>query len=537
MEPIIIDTPQGPVEFPGDTSAEVIEAQLQQINDFQQPASEQKREIYDYHDPESGSIANSLLRGATFDLADEAMGGIATIYAKMYDKVTGKDSGITYSDAVKSVRGDQEAFAKRNPGTDLTAQIAGGLLTGGTGGAKVLGSQTLKQAPKFIKAAAVPLIAGAEGAAYGFGQGEGLEDSAQNALEQGTIAAVTGPLLNKIGGKISNKYFKKEAKQIKETLTPTQTIDSLKDEAQSFYKAAENSGIKIKDSSYIPFRDKLLKFLDAEAIDGKVYPQINKALKRISDLKDPSYKQLESIKKLLKHAKTSADHDVRRVAGIIDNEVDNFAEALSHTDLNAGDVTDLASNLKKAKGLWSRKAQAETMDTIEDKAYRAEAFIKQDDLDAAMRSKVRPLLDNPRRKLGLDKEVATSLQAMVEGTGSKKMVRTLSEMTPGSHTARGIFPAIGAAAVGMAVTGSPAGLLLGVVPALTGTTARKIANKMTKKEIEAIRHAIINKGQLEAEDIIAAIMEPYAPMIAGAASSLAASTSDEVKTQLEDLMQ
>jgi hypothetical protein len=497
----------------------------------------QQRETYDYQDKDAGNIGHSLLRGATFDMSDEIMGGIAATYAKMHDMVTGNQSGISYNAAVNAVRGDQEAFAERNPGVDMAAQIAGGVMTGGVGGAKILGSQALKQAPKFAKAAAVPLVAGAEGAAFGFGSGEGMEDSLENAGQQGLISAVTGPLLNKLGQSAGNKLFKKEATKIQQQITPTKTLESLTKDSKDFYKAAENSGVIVKGSTYKPFRDKLLDFLEAEAIDGQTYPKIGKAVRRLAKLENPSYKDIEAVKKLLKQARISSVPDDRRVGRIIGDEVDNLIDNLTPADLIAGKVDDLSSNLKNAKKLWSQKSQVETIDEIEQRAKRSSAFRDQDDLDKAVRSKVVPTLDNPRKKIGLDENVVSSLEEIVSGTPGKKLARSLAGITPGSHTQRGLIPTVGAAGVGVALTGSPAGLILGIVPGISGSVARKIANKMTKKELETLKNAIVNKGQLESDEIIQALMEQYAPLIAGASASVAGSTSGEANTTLQDMMQ
>lgn len=494
----------------------------------------QQSETYNYQDKDAGNFGNSLLSGATFNLADEAMGGVAATYAKIHDMITGNKSGITYESARDSIRDDQEAFAERNPGLNLTGEIVGSLTTGGLGGAKFLGSQTLKQAPKFAQMAAVPALAGTEGALFGFGSGEGYEDSFKEAGQQGLISAVAGPILNKAGTMVGNKIFKKEANEAVEALTPTRTLDDLIDDSKSFYKAAEDAGVVVKGESYKPFKENLIKFLDSEAIDGQTYPKIGKALRRIAKLENPTYKDIEGVKRLMKQAKLSADPNDRRVAGIINTEVDNFIDALSPTDLLGGKIDDLTNNLKNAKKLWSQKAQAETIDDIEERALRSESYIDADDLDKAVRSKARPILDNERKKLGLDEEVTISLQKMIDGTPGKNLARSLAGITPGSHTQRGLLPTLGAAGAGMAITGSPVGLLLGVVPGITGSIARKIANKMTKKEISDLKYAIVNKGQLNSKKWIDALMEKYKPLIGGATSSIAAS-GDNINTSLQDI--
>ena len=502
---------------------------------------------------DKGTLFNSVMRGATFDFADEAMGGIANMYAKIYDAISGnksditgeKGSGVTYESARDSVRDDQRGVAQRHPVLDTAAQVAGGLFTGGIGAHSAL--RGLKHAPKLIQRASVPAIAGAEGAAYGFGQGEGLEDSLIQARNQGAMSAVAAPIVNAAGQKMLKKIFpvktstgwhpvEKAAHELSEQQAPTRSLASIKMEADRFYNKAEKSGVRVTAGAYGNFKDKMNKMFETENITGRIYPPISGAIAELRSLQNPTYKQLEGIKKLLKRAKKSTNSDYARAARDIDTEPDDFIHALSSKDLQAGDATDLSSNLKKAKELWSRKAQTETIDTMEDKARRSEAFRQDNDFDKAIRDQIRPILNSPRKRYGMDPSVLNSLDDMLEGDRGKNIARTLAGIDPGSHTRRGFEVSIGAAAFGWAATGSPAGAILGVVPGMTGATAKRIANKMTKNEIDAIRYAILNKGKAEAKDIVTSILEPYSDVIAAGVAAGSAAGSDTADTSLDDLM-
>ena len=101
-----------------------------------------------------GNIAQQLLQGGAMNFGDESMGSIANVYAKfmsMLDEnavsgITGKNDydAINQHTAIQSVRDDLKSFEERNPGTALGAQVAGQLVTGVAGGAKLLGSGLVK---------------------------------------------------------------------------------------------------------------------------------------------------------------------------------------------------------------------------------------------------------------------------------------------------------------------------------------------------------------------------------------------------------
>lgn len=503
--------------------------------------------------PNKGTILNSFLRGATFDFADEAMGGIAASYAKIYDAISGKSDvtgkgysdDITYQTARDSVREDQEAFAANNPKMDFAAQLAGGLMTGGSGGSQAL-KLLSKNAPKIVKATTLAAIAGAEGGLYGFGQGEGLDNSIDRARKQAATSAVIGPLASWGGNKILNRVFpvktstgwrpvQKAAKELSESHQPTRTIGSIEAEARSFYKEAEKLGVKVSNKAYGDFKDRLFEMLKIQAINPTIYPPVGPAMRYLRSLKNPTYKELEAAKKALLRGKASTNEDYARAANTIDTEIDDFIASLTKRDLDAGDVVGLDENLKKAKFLWSRKAQTETVDNMEEVALRSESMAA-DDFDKAMRAEIRKVINNPRKKYGMDPDVVTSLDDMIKGTRGKNVARGLAGIAPGSHTRRGLEVSIGAAAVGWATTGSPAGVILGVVPGMTGAAARKVANNITKNELNAIRNAILNKGKYEAEEIVATILEPHIRNLSAATLAGVASTSDEVNTTLADMM-
>lgn len=141
--------------------------------------------------PQGGSIADSLGQGLSFGFSDELAGLAGAIPASI-----SQESGIF--DIIKNIpehykgvrdqaRANHDAFSARNPGTDLAAQIGGGLLTGGAGAARALGGLTGKA-----------LIGGSAkygsklGALAGYGGSEA--DTVQGALADTAIGAGAGAI-------------------------------------------------------------------------------------------------------------------------------------------------------------------------------------------------------------------------------------------------------------------------------------------------------------------------------------------------------
>ena len=503
------------IEVPEGATNEQINAfvsqNMEQIKAKARPQLQQ-RETYNLEDPSKrGSFLNPLLAGATFDFADEAMGGIAATYAKMHDLITGKDSGVTYASAVESLRKDKEAFGERNPITSTALEITGGLTTGGLGAYKTLGSQALKRTPEFIQKAAPLLVAGAEGGLYGLGRGETMEERAKFAMQDAVFSMGGGYILNRLGQKLGQMVTLPQAKALIEKLTPTKDLAKIKSEAKKFYNDAENAGVVIKPDVWNNFKTSFLNDLKAEGIDKEGYSRVAGALNLLEKTDTPTYKDIEKIKRKLKTVRKAVDQDNRRVANTIAYGIDDFVEKLQPSDVLAGRVQDLGSNLKQAKNLWSRKSQTEMLEDIEYEAEISEVVRTRDDYDKAIADATRPVLRKIRKgTMAVDEEVKTSLETILKGSPGKKLVRDIAQVEPGAQTRRGLLAATGAGTTAFLLTGSPTlSVIAAALPGVTGNVARRLANRMTKKEIDKLKNAVLNKDQLKRQETIDAIMDPY----------------------------
>jgi len=188
--------------------------------------------------------ARAGLQGLTLGFSDEVGAGIAALGATVFD---GANFGDAYSTIQKSLGDKREAFSEDNPGTALAAEIAGGVLTGGLGGAKVLGGKALQQASNAGKIGRIGGVGAAEGAVYGAGSAN-QDERLSGALQGGAIGAVAAPLgagavntLGKVAGGITNYASDKLTK------TPmTQAQQVLRDTADAVGLTGEDIAKKVQ---------------------------------------------------------------------------------------------------------------------------------------------------------------------------------------------------------------------------------------------------------------------------------------------------
>lgn len=124
-----------------------------------------------------------LGQGLLLGFGDEIEAGLRTGFGLLGD----------YDKTVTNVRENVKDFAEENPATALAAEIGGGLVTGGLGGAR---AATTAIGRKILQKGGTAGLAGAigagEGAIAGVGSGEGVGGRVAGGLVGGTLGGVVG---------------------------------------------------------------------------------------------------------------------------------------------------------------------------------------------------------------------------------------------------------------------------------------------------------------------------------------------------------
>ena len=232
----------GEVEFDDDFKDLTREQQQRLIN---RVAADRKAvESKNKKNSDDGYFTNlartALGQGALLGFGDEIEAGLRTGFGLLGD----------YDKTVGDVRSNVKDFAKENPMTALAAEIGGGLITGGVGGARAAGTAVGRKVLE--KAGTTGLAAGigaAEGAIAGVGAGEdaasrtvgGLVGAGAGGVLGGAAPAAVGAIksgVNRVRSTVSDKAARdiadiKALQAIEEAnMTPEKVISGL-DETQA----------------------------------------------------------------------------------------------------------------------------------------------------------------------------------------------------------------------------------------------------------------------------------------------------------------
>lgn len=150
-------------------------------------------------------MLRKVAQGFTFGFADEIEAGVRSAlgdrqYKELRDEI--REKGVQ--------------FALENPKLSTALEIAGAIAMPGLGAAKLAGTG--------LKGAVT--MTGTQGALYGAGQAQELEDVAEDAFKSGAIGVASGGVLNRLGSLVAPKLAPGAKKLMNEgvELTPGQAL-------------------------------------------------------------------------------------------------------------------------------------------------------------------------------------------------------------------------------------------------------------------------------------------------------------------------
>lgn len=127
------------------------------------PTQEDAAEIFAAQTPDynyGAELAAKVGQGLTFGFGDEITSGVEALVRSLGSERTFDDIFSEEQQRKKELR---EAFEAENPGAAITAELLGGLATGGAGAGRVLASQAIRNAPRLLRGTALAGTGAVEG--------------------------------------------------------------------------------------------------------------------------------------------------------------------------------------------------------------------------------------------------------------------------------------------------------------------------------------------------------------------------------------
>lgn len=423
-----------------------------------------------------------------------------------------------YSQQLSEFRAANERAQEQQP-----AAFIGGEIAGAVGSALVPGGAAANAIKGVNTAARVgvnAVAAGAQGAAYGFGTGEGgLAQRADNALDVGAVSAAAGGAIPIFGKALSaigrSRATGKAAAKLRE-IAPA--VDELKAAASNLFRQAESSGVVVSQQTMENLSDKVWNRAINMGARSKLHPGAMAALEELRDAAakgQASISDLMGVRRVLQMGANDVTNkdNTRIVSAIVDN-FDDFMLNMKPKDfIKGGPSKQAVEEWRQARELWRRSIKAGVIEDAFERAANAASG-----LENGLRQEFRAIVQ-PRRGGGVNKiarmfseEELDAMRKVANGNTTTKVLRTLSKFGFGANNQNNFLGGTIGAGTGAAL-GGPVGAM--ALPAL-GQAAGRGAEKVTEKMAGTVRAMVATGQSPEVPRLASSIAEKW--MLQGAAA-------------------
>lgn len=253
------------------------------------------------------------------------------------------------------------------------------------------------------------------------------------------------------------------------------SLEQIKTDAAAAYKRADEAGIVVQDNSLKGLKTRVTTIAKKEGLDRDLHPDSAAVLKKITQSKgNLTLSELETLRKVANDARGSMKPADQRIAGKIVDEIDDYIDNLSDTDIVAGDATK-AKALKEARSLYSRQKKAEEINDLVERAKISAPNFSGSGMENALRTEFRNLAKNKNRMRRFTPEEQAAIKKVATGGPLENTMRFIGKFAP-----TGVVSGILTGGAG-AMIGGP----LGAALPLAGLGGRAAATRMTMKNVTA----------------------------------------------------
>ena len=269
------------------------------------------------------------------------------------------------------------------------------------------------------------------------------------------------------------------------------TTEALARQADVFFEAARNSGVRFSAADFGPFRKKLVRTLRDEGADKVLHPKIARLVGLIEDAPPeiaPDMGNLMILRRQFGAAASDMDKSTARLGSIGVDLVDDFVES------GSGSASGI---MRDANRLWAAMRKSELLDRAILKADTAQQGFEAG-LRAEFKSIYRGIVDGTRKYRGFTADETKAIKAVAEGNFTTNTLRRIASLSGGSGPQRAMQNLIQGggvgAGIGYALAGPPGAAVGALVGPGAGQWAGRMATRGTQRRANLAR-AIAARGQ------------------------------------------
>jgi hypothetical protein len=272
------------------------------------------------------------------------------------------------------------------------------------------------------------------------------------------------------------------------------SIGDLKSKAGRLYDQVSDSDFRLTPEQTQELQGNVSARMYEEGMDPPLDTKAARGVNRVYELGDrtpegaPTLNDIEDARRFISRKVVPSQEPGEQGLGLaMKQEIDRYIDKIAASPNAPEDVLAL----KEARATTRKYKGAETLDSAFDKAAlrAASTGVGGNDINA-MRQNIRKILDSPKLSAGYSAEEKKAMETIVRGTKTTNTARFLGGLAP----QRGMLP--GWAAAGQAAAVGASGNPVYAAPAVIGTIAQFVGEKLTQNQIKNLSEIVRNGGSV-----------------------------------------
>lgn len=319
------------------------------------------------------------------------------------------------------------------------------------------------------------------------------------ALGSGTGAAIAEQVapdnpLAELAGQLAGGLTPGAVARVAKRPPAGPSLDALRAEKNSAYKAADNLGVTYNPQSY----DDLLVNVVKRARDDRISPtRHERSYSFITEMaqgrgKPMTLTELDQLRQvvyrdLIKPSYRNPDMEADAHFGqIIADEIDNLINGAGASNLVSGSAGDAKKAISAARAANTRFRRTEMIEEAIDKAVRrTQSTGSGGNINNAIRQNIRQILDNPKKRRSFSKDEIQAMEDLVKQGRMDNFLRLVGKLSPSGN---GLMAALGIG--GTMINPAIGGISLG------GAAAKAIADRGTMNKALRLQNQVARGSSL-----------------------------------------
>ena len=290
------------------------------------------------------------------------------------------------------------------------------------------------------------------------------------------------------------------------------SAEALKSASKSGYEAVKGMGVDYASGAVSNLSSSLRRDLENDGIIRELAPKTHAVLDKLGNAPPDSVaplSSLEAARRTFGHAAKDFANPTEQLAAKRAQEgLEGFIGAPPNGAVTGGQeasAKSAATTLGAARENYAAAKRSERLSGISDQAdLNAAVSHSGQNLDNALRQRVRSILNSPKQRAGFADEELAALEEVARGTPSRNALRVIGNLAGGGGGLGAVVAGATSGAAGNAVGGPIAGALAGAGVPAAGFAAKKLAGALTSKALSRADEMVRQRSPLYADMLKAA---------------------------------